>query len=214
MTYTLAQQYDDGERDYDFLNAYVVKMREELDAITDQRDAWADVHRLDVAELAALKAAPNYAAQATVECAEYTIDGLLAELAALKARRCETCHYGDDHMLARCRECRFGDMWIALEKRVQQAETELAVADDRYKAMVKNVAGYEATIEAMRGQYTDLMAQLAACDATPSHVLRLEAFHRAVMHHWTCAPDDPRRYRHVLRALLDAIEDAHDEVES
>ncbi len=34
-----------------------------------------------------------------------------AELAALKARRCETCHYGDDHMLARCRECRFGDMW-------------------------------------------------------------------------------------------------------
>ena len=111
MTYTLAQQYDDGERDYDFLNAYVVKMREELDAITDQRDAWADVHRLDVAELAALKAAPNYAAQATVECAEYTIDGLLAELAALKARRCETCHYGDDHMLARCRECRFGDMW-------------------------------------------------------------------------------------------------------
>jgi len=103
---------------------------------------------------------------------------------------------------------------VALEKRVQQAETELAVADDRYKAMVKNVAGYEATIEAMRGQYTDLMAQLAACDATPSHVLRLEAFHRAVMHHWTCAPDDPRRYRHVLRALLDAIEDAHDEVES
>jgi len=160
------------------------------------------------AELAALKAAPNYAAQATVECAEYTIDGLLAELAALKARRCETCHYGDDHMLARCRECRFGDMWTT------PAETELAVADDRYKAMVKNVAGYEATIEAMRGQYTDLMAQLAACDATPSHVLRLEAFHRAVMHHWTCAPDDPRRYRHVLRALLDAIEDAHDEVES
>ncbi len=102
----------------------------------------------------------------------------------------------------------------ALRARIAELETELAVADDRYKAMVKNVAGYEATIEAMRGQYTDLMAQLAACDATPSHVLRLEAFHRAVMHHWTCAPDDPRRYRHVLRALLDAIEDAHDEVES
>ena len=48
---------------------------------------------------------------------------------------------------------------VALEKRVQQAETELAVADDRYKAMVKNVAGYEATIEAMRGQYTDLMIE-------------------------------------------------------
>lgn len=43
------------------------------------------------AELAALKAAPNYAAQATVECAEYTIDGLLAELAALKAQTCLTC---------------------------------------------------------------------------------------------------------------------------
>ena len=39
------------------------------------------------------------------------------------------------------------------------AIAELAVADDRYKAMVKNVAGYEATIEAMRGQYTDLMIE-------------------------------------------------------
>ena len=46
-----------------------------------------------------------------------------------------------------------------------------------------------------------------------ARALRLEHFHNVVMHHWTCAPDDPRRRRHILKALLDAIEDAHDEVE-
>ena len=49
-------------------------------------------------------------------------------------------------------------LWTSEEK-AAGLETELAIADDRYKAMVKNVAGYEATIEAMRGQYTDLMIE-------------------------------------------------------
>ena len=50
-------------------------------------------------------------ADAKIEHLHEVLEQNAAELAALKARRCETCHYGDDHMLARCRECRFGDMW-------------------------------------------------------------------------------------------------------
>ena len=56
----------------------------------------------------------------------------------------------------------------------------------------------------------DLLAMKA--DATWREVAKLRRFHDQVICHWSCAPVDPRRRRHVLKALLDAIEDAHDEV--
>jgi hypothetical protein len=39
-----------------------------------------------------------------------------AILDATPVMSCETCHYGDDHMLARCSACRCGDMWVAIEE--------------------------------------------------------------------------------------------------
>ena len=44
------------------------------------------------------------------------LDRVFRVLYAMSALSCYTCHYGDDHMLARCSACRCGDMWTALEE--------------------------------------------------------------------------------------------------
>jgi hypothetical protein len=49
-------------------------------------------------------------------------------------------------------------------------------------------------------------------DQAEATTAKLRRFHDQVMHHWTWVPVDPRRRRHILKALLDAIEDAHDEM--
>ena len=43
-------------------------------------------------------------------------NAFIAILEAMPVMSCYTCHYGDDHMFARCSACRCGDMWAAIEE--------------------------------------------------------------------------------------------------
>lgn len=100
------------------------------------------------------------------------------------------------------------EVFIKMEERADAAIAEL---ETKLADCAKTCGGLEYRLEQAEAEETTHHGPVYVM-ALEARAARLEHFHRVVMHHWTCAPDDPRRRRYVLQALLDAILDAHDEV--
>jgi len=94
---------------------------------------------------------------------------------------------------------------LALLARIAELETKLADC-------AKTCGGLEYRHLSLIRQRDVALADLRSASVTMGETIKLRKFYDKVVTHWSCVPDDPRRRRHILRALLDAIEDAHDEV--
>ena len=109
--------------------------------------------------------------------------------------------------------------WFKGTERIAELEAELAdlyltaKLDDQagswftaYKKQVKRAEKAEADLAAARRTIESML------DFVGTRRERLEEFRAAIMHHRGCASHDPRRYRHVLKALLDAIDEENGEL--
>ena len=101
---------------------------------------------------------------------------------------------------------------LALLARIAELETKLADCAKTCGGLEYRLDQADTKNLSLIRQRDVALADLRSASVTMGETIKLRKFYDKVVTHWSCVPDDPRRRRHILRALLDAIEDAHDEV--